>query len=252
MRKPSLPLAVALCCAISAGAEARAASLPFQGSLALQIGELDPIAVLGSGTADASGDGHLASLSFGPAVFAAADIAVPVTDPGAAPIASVLATIDSQAGAFAAGSGGFGGAMAITGVARVCLFVACGAGPPANVSVPLSVIGSGGSSSVTMLVNVTVAGAGWTAATAAVPTGFATLTVRGFAHGPASMTSSTAAPSGVVRLVTPIVISTNIASSAVVPAFGVLTLHFVPEPGTVALLGVGIAGLGSLGRARRR
>jgi hypothetical protein len=52
--------------------------------------------------------------------------------------------------------------------------------------------------------------------------------------------------------VTPIFISTSVSSDAVVPAFGILTLHFVPEPMTFALLGGGIALLGAIGRAGRR
>jgi len=38
----------------------------------------------------------------------------------------------------------------------------------------------------------------------------------------------------------------------VVPAFGILSLHFVPEPGTLMLLGSGIAGLVAFGRSRVR
>jgi hypothetical protein len=74
----------------------------------------------------------------------------------------------------------------------------------------------------------------------------------GFAHGPASLTSSTANPSGQVQLVTPIFISTNIGASAVLPGFAILNLHFVPEPGTLMLLGSGIAGLVAFGRSRAR
>jgi len=37
----------------------------------------------------------------------------------------------------------------------------------------------------------------------------------------------------------------------VLPAFGILTLNFVPEPGTLVLLGSGIAGLVMFGRSRR-
>jgi hypothetical protein len=74
----------------------------------------------------------------------------------------------------------------------------------------------------------------------------------GFAHGPASATSSTAMLSGSLLLVTPIFVSTNIAGSAVVPAFGFLNVHFVPEPGTLGLLGSGVASLLLLGRGRSR
>jgi hypothetical protein len=38
----------------------------------------------------------------------------------------------------------------------------------------------------------------------------------------------------------------------VVPAFGIVSLHFVPEPGTLMLLGSGIAGLVAFGRSRVR
>jgi hypothetical protein len=51
-----------------------------------------------------------------------------------------------------------------------------------------------------------------------------------------------------VRLVTPIFISTSMASAAVIPSFGFLTLHFVPEPGTILLVGTGFVGLVAFGR----
>jgi hypothetical protein len=74
----------------------------------------------------------------------------------------------------------------------------------------------------------------------------------GFAHGPASATSSGAAPSGSVRLVTPIFIVTNIPADNTMPGFATLTLHFVPKPTVLLLLGVGIAGLAARGRLRQR
>jgi hypothetical protein len=54
----------------------------------------------------------------------------------------------------------------------------------------------------------------------------------------------------VVQLVTPVFIATNIPASVVVPIFGILRLHFAPEPGTALLLGVGIAGLAAVGQRR--
>ena len=78
-----------------------------------------------------------------------------------------------------------------------------------------------------------------------------TAMMAGFQHGPGSLTSSTAAASGSVRLVTPVFLSTNIALLSVVPAFGILDLHFVPEPATLLLLGGGMAWMVLLGRAKR-
>jgi hypothetical protein len=235
---------------VALGGPAHAVALPFTGSLALQVATLDPIPVLGSGVADVSGlDSHIGSLSLSSAVFGAQGVVVPVTDPSAFPVYGVQATLQNGAGSFSGSP--LGGSMAIQGSAKVCLFVACDAGPPANVSVPLTVIGQGGTANVGTLVDVTVTGSPWTAGAASVQTPSGVVSAHGFVHGPASLTSSTAAASGAVRLVTPVLISTNIASSAVIPAFAYLTLHFVPEPGTLLLVGSGILGLVAYGRGRR-
>jgi len=53
-----------------------------------------------------------------------------------------------------------------------------------------------------------------------------------------------------VRPVTPIFVSTNLSPTALLPMFGTLDLHFVPEPGTLLLLGSGIAGLVLSGRSK--
>jgi len=231
--------------ALAAGG-AQAGSLPFTGFLAIQVATLAPVAVPGSGVATVGPSGHLGSLALPASPFAGTAIVVPVTDPAAAPILGIQATVHNGAGSFSGGS--LGGLMPLNGVAKVCLFAPCAAPPPANVSVPVSVVGAGGIAAVSALVNVTVIGAPWTAGTAAV----GTLTAMGFQHGPASLTSSTAAPSGSVRLVTPVFVSTNIGASAVVPTFGILDLHFVPEPTTLLLLVSGVAGLVLLGRRSAR
>jgi hypothetical protein len=238
--------------ALGVAGQAQAAALPFSGVLGVQIATLPPVVITGSGISTVNGSGgagHLTSLDIPASPFAVAGVVVPVTDPAAFPIVGVQVTAHNGPGDFGGGSavGTLGGTMSIQGVAKVCLFAPCNAPPPANVNVPLSNVGVGGSATVSFLVNLTVVGAPWTTGTAAV----ATITQMGFAHGPASGTTSTAAASGVVRLVTPVFVSTNIGASAVLPVFGVLTLHFVPEPGTLVLLGSGIAGLVAFGRSRR-
>jgi hypothetical protein len=177
--------------------------------------------------------------------FATTGLVVPLTDPNVAPIRGIQATVHNGAGTFAGGAG----VMPLLGVAKVCIFYPCASSPINNVSVPLSVAGVGGVATQMGVVNVTVVGGPWTTGTAAV----GTITKMGFAHGPNGFTSSTAQASGVIQLVTPIFVSTNIGSFAVAPFFATLTLHFVPEPGTFALLagGLGAIALGARQRMRR-
>jgi hypothetical protein len=224
----------------------QAAAVPFTGSLSVQIATLPPVTVTGSGVATVTGGAHVGSLALPASVFATAGLVVPVTDPAAFPIQGVQVTAMNGAGSFSGGP--LGGPMPLVGVAKVCLFGACGGPPVNNLVVPLSAVGVGGSQTVAFLVNVTVVGAPWTTGTALV----GTLTQMGFAHGPASITSSTNAASGVVRLVTPIFVSTNVGASPIVPAFGILRLHLVPEPGTLVLLASGMVLLARVGFRRRR
>jgi hypothetical protein len=248
----SLMVTVAVASLAVAG-QAHAASQPFFGTLSVQIATLPPILATATGTATLNGAGalgHLTSATLAGGTFAAL-ASIPVTDPGAAPIKGVNANVLNGAGNFTGSP--LGGKMAIGGSASVCLFATCTASPPANVVVPFTVggtrgIGLGGASiTVKGLVNVTVVGAPWSGGTAAI----GTITTMGFVHGPASGgQSSAAAASGVMSLVTPILISTNIGASAIIPAFGFLNLHFIPEPGTLLLLGAGVAGLGFIGRKK--
>ena len=233
--------ATALCATTSSAAE-----LPFTGSLSLFITAVEPpVTIAGSGVATVSGPGsHLATLALPASPFAATGVVLPITDPAAVPIYGFQLTAHNAAGTIMGG----GGPIPLAGVAKICLFAPCPAPPPANVTVPLSVVGAGGGATVSTLVNVTAIGAPWTIGTAAI----GSITMMGFAHGPASLTSSTAAASGVVQVVAPTFVSTNIGSSAVIAVFGVLSLHFVPEPGSMLLLASGLSALALAGRRRMR
>jgi len=248
MRKLLGVLAASLL-AFGVAGQASAVSLGYSGVLAIQVATLPPLGISGTGTANVNGSGpsgHLVGLGLNAADFATVGFVVPITDPAVVnTIGGLQITASNGAGAFAgSGGAGFGGTMPINGFAKVCLFGPCSASVQ-NLAVPLNVIGAGGIGSAMAAVNITVIGAPWTTGTAAV----GTVTVM----GGVSPLSNTGAPSGVVTLVTPAFVSTSLATSfPVVPVFGVLTLHFVPEPGTLVLLGSGIAGLLAFGRNRAR
>jgi hypothetical protein len=57
---------------------------------------------------------------------------------------------------------------------------------------------------------------------------------------------------GKVKLVNLTLLDTSIGASAQLPMFGILDLTFIPEPGTLLLLGSGIAGIAMIGRRRMK
>ena len=155
--------------------------------------------------------------------------------------------------------------MGLSGVAKVCFTFGS---PPGCITtfVPLPLtptgggagFGIGGTRTATASgPSVTLQNAPWTLGqpTMTLHTPASTITSPvlpgGFVLGPASATSSAARPSGVVQLVTASKVFTNLTGAfPEVPLSGVLTLHFVPEPGTLLLLGLAVAGLAALGRRR--
>ncbi|HUU35507.1 MAG TPA: PEP-CTERM sorting domain-containing protein [Vicinamibacterales bacterium] len=231
---------------VGVAGQASAVALGYTGSLTVAITGIAPIVFSGGGTAIVNGSGgagHLTALSVASGDVGISGFVLPVTDPVAFPIGGLQVTANNGTGAFAgSGGAGFGGVMPLVGGTKVCLFGPCSSAV-ANITVPLGVVGGGGVTTVKGAVNVTVIGAPWTTGTAVI----GTLT----AMGGVSPLSNTGNPSGVLTLVTPVFISTNIGASAVLPAFGTFALHFVPEPGTLMLLGSGIAGLVAFGRSRR-
>ena len=221
-------------------------------SLTVLLGTFSPIYVPWLGTGGANlmqTPTGTAILGLTPGIFAFSGSS-PV-DPTSSPIVGVdWVGVGNGTGNFAfdfAGNGG--GLMAVTGAANICVNILDGAGdcstsPTFNITVPFTQgpgvngIGLGGAPIATPpgFVNVTVMGNMWT-------TGAVTL-------APGFSASGSPLSGGHVKLVTPTVISTNLAGSEVIPSFAILDLTFVPEPGTLVLLASGVAGLALVGRKR--
>jgi hypothetical protein len=232
---------------------AQGAALPFEGTLSFQIADLPALVLTESGVANVNGLGALTSLDLASGTLAGT--ATVMTGMGGPPIVGQIGTFSNGPGSFT-----LGGTMALSGSLRLCLFAPCNTSP-AILNVPLTASGTRGvglGGAFTGMFgavggNGTVRGAPWTVGTAvASDPSMPTQTRMGFVHGPASGgASSAAAASGVVQLVTPTVLRLN-PSLEPLAAFGTLTLHFVPEPGTLALSLTGALGLAALARRRLR
>ena len=244
--------------ALGAG-DARAGPLPFTGTLSFRIATLPKVVGAGAGIASVNGSAgglHLSTLALGGGTFGPITTSIPLTTPST--INSVIFTgINNLTGTFTGLSGGppGGGPMGLSGVAKICIgFAPC---QYAAVSVPLSPttggagFGIGGTVSIPGAVALTMQHAPWTVGqpvmTLHTPNTNNTTPVLpgGFAHGPASLTSSTAQPSGILQLVTVSKVYTSLTGAfPEMPVIGFLDLHFVPEPGTLLMLGLGASGSG--------
>jgi hypothetical protein len=256
---------------VAAPMTAGATILGWEGTLTIDVGALFNLQAVGAGGGSAlvngSGGGvHLSTLAISPPGAITATGTGIVTDPVNASIVSLrLSTPPASlgAGTFRPISGGgplTQNVLPVAGVMKLCiLFPGCFAYLP----MPLTAggtrgLGIGGTITVNTFspgagAKFSLQGAPWTVGVASIATDSGTQTRQGFAHGPASATSSTAKASGVVQLVTPMLMRTSLnPPNTKVPVFGVLRLHFVPEPATALLVAGGLAVLGIVGRKRRR
>jgi hypothetical protein len=265
-----LLFAVVLGSCLAGGASAEL--LRWEGTLTLEF--VNPgfpsVPFTGGGMATVNGTGGLGQLTaLRLAGGITGSVTVSVTDPNAAPFNGLRPSVALGTGVLGPISGGAGAppltqdALPLGGIVRLCMLFECDSYLP----IPLTVGGTRGAGIGGLItlngygpgIHISVTGAPWTIGTAVASTGMtangaptATAVRSGFAHGPASGTTSTANLGGVVQLVTPIEARTTLATAAPWGFFGVLTVTLVPEPSAALLLGAGFAGLALVGRGAKR
>jgi hypothetical protein len=265
---------------------ASASKLHYNGTLNLELGTLPSIPAVGRGVATVNNSGalgHLGDMRLknSRGGLGNANVFVPVTDAAAAPIVGILITATLGTGTLGPVSGNVNSSvnplskqvLPIRGLAKVCLFsTSCGTALPLLLTQHTGATGTKGAGIGGILtiggtspIRISIEAAPWTLKTKTsidqitTPVGgtvkkYVNRTEKGFAHGPSTNTTSTALPSGVVQAITPMQVVTNLTngSNQKIALFGFLTIHFVPEPGMLLLLGSGVAGLVLLGRHRMR
>ncbi len=200
-----------------------AIELPFSGTLSLHLFAnpmFPPFQVQGSGVADAALNESRVVTGFDiPGLVFEATQVLALTDPTVFPIAGLRATWSNDAGSFLSRPEGFGGPMPLRGTAKVCLFAACSEAA-VNIEVPLSVVGTDATATVVAATNLTVVGAPWTVGPIELAQG----------NNPAPLHLTGSKQAGSLNLVTPIFVSTNIGTSAVVSSYARLALSFTTPP----------------------
>jgi hypothetical protein len=248
----SLQLAVALVAVLGLAGAAEGAVLSSASIFIPFAPALAPPPITGTGAGTSLGVGATATLASSSITGTTAATGItsfpPITD-------VVLSLTGHAAGSFTPGGGpgsGLGGPMTLAGAARfINRYIP---GTVTFLNLPLSFAGQpGGFVSVpgTAQTNIQAYGTGWT-------TGSRTLmvpatTIGGGTQTPSTVTATgadlrTASGAGTLILISPLFIRTNLARDF--PVFATMTLNYVPEPSTLLLVGVGIAGLALRGRRR--
>jgi hypothetical protein len=221
---------------------ALAALPPLNAQVQYLIASFDPVTLTGSGVGTSIGGG-IATLPAGlfagnPAVFV--PIAPTLLGLGALSVPAGIA--GNAAGAFAPG-----GAMGLAG--SVYFFGTDNLGNLSIVgSVSLAPIGGGGNAAGYIgPLNLTLEGVTWMGGTAVFSAMSAALAIP-FSVAATAFDNRTANGAGTLQLVAPT--RANLGVFGFAPVFGVLTLTYTPEPGTLTLLGAGVAALAMIGRRK--
>lgn len=284
MRKFTFMLGV-IAIALGASSTTWAAPMNWEGTAtAVFGGEIPPIYLYGGGVSTVNANNPGSHMNTGRLAASRGGITgtvtLYITDPETEGngIAAVIVDATAGTGTLAPISGGIASNAVLTqntlpvrGVAKICLIdPSCGAflqldltEVTANGTVGAGIGGLLTVGGGTNTIRISVQGAPWTVKTATVVdhvettngnTTFVNMTVKGWAHGPASATTSTADVNGVLQVVTPVQIQTNLAlgTSQKIGGSVSVVLKNVPEPGVLVLLGSAVAGLAVLGRRRMR
>ncbi len=267
-----LGLLVVAVLAVAVSTPVRAATLDYTGTVSFQLGSLPTLSFTGSetGVSVSSGSGHF---TVAPGVFQTVNAALESSlFTGVPTIDGLTFTITNQTGTF---SGNGGGIMPLAGNSKVTLLKGF-----ATLTVPLSLVGAGGPvplaaatpvgcvrpdrenaivgtcantiSAKLAGIYITVTNAAWTSGKAR-ETGVTFQKPEGTFVNTVTRTgydNRTEGHQGRIQMVTPVRVITNAAGT--LAAFVTMTLEFVPEPGTLVLIGSGALGLALIGLQRRR
>ena len=248
MRKLFAMLAVG---AFVLAGQASAATLT-SASFSFQLGTLPGASFAGVGATGTATSNLSASLGAGSAFAGNFTTLIPTS--AAPPLTAIQIFVTKNAGGTFTGTtpNNVGGNHTFNGTANVYGIggFTTGGGPllavPLVLGTPNTIYKAAGG------VAITAISGGWTAGTASVSP--VTTTTPSNATNPAGTVTAmganglTPGGAGTLVLVAPTRLITNVAGT--LAAFSTLTLTYVPEPGTLLLLGAGVAGLTAIGRRK--